>query len=197
MHDKGVEKGGLTRPDIMKIKKVGKKVGDQILHNDNFIFTFLRSGVSSQASGWTDFAVSFVFFAWVNLSAWLSTAIGAVAGGVVNCIINYRFTFHAAGLDWRAIIVKYALVWIGSLLLNSFGSELLFYVIRDWDWLETIGFKHDGYFAAARLFVSLVVSWGWNFILQRYFVYRASWFDEYAIEFMSRLGWKTEVSSKR
>ncbi len=180
----------------MKINKVGKKVGDQLLHSDNFLFTFLRSGVSSQASGWTDFAVSFVFFAWVHLSAWLSTAIGAVAGGIVNCILNYRFTFHADGVDWRAVIVKYALVWIGSLLLNSVGTEVLFYIIRDWDWLEKIGFKHDGYFAAARLFVSLIVSWGWNFLLQRYFVYRVTRFDAYAIRFLTFLGVKGKKAAE-
>ncbi|MBD5369765.1 MAG: GtrA family protein [Bacteroides sp.] len=161
-----------------------KKVGDKLLHNDNLLFTFLRSAVSSQTSGWTDFAVSFVFFAWVHLSAWVATAIGALAGGIVNCVINYRFTFHADGVDWKAVVVKYVMVWIGSLLLNSFGTELLFWLIQDWDWLETIGFKHDGYFAAARLFVALIVSWGWNFIMQRYFVYRVTRFDPYAIRFV-------------
>ena len=116
-------------------------VGDKLLHNDNFIFTFLRSGVSSQASGWTDFAVSFVFFAWVHCTPWVSTALGAVAGGVVNCILNYRFTFHADGVDWRAVVVKFAMVWLGSLLLNSFGTQALFWMIQDWDWLEEIGFR--------------------------------------------------------
>jgi putative flippase GtrA len=162
-------------------------VGDKLLHNDNFIFTFLRSGVSSQASGWTDFAVSFVFFAWVHCTPWVSTALGAVAGGVVNCILNYRFTFHADGVDWRAVVVKFAMVWLGSLLLNSFGTQALFWMIQDWDWLEEIGFRRDGYFAAARLFISLVVSWGWNFLLQRYFVYRVTWFDPYAVKLVRNL----------
>lgn len=165
----------------MKSGKNIKRVGDNLLHNDGLIYTFLRSAVSSQASGWTDFCVSFVFFAWVHCTPWLSTAIGAVAGGIVNCIINYRFTFHADGVDKRAVAVKYIMVWIGSLLLNSFGTEALYWLISDWDWLEVIGFKHDGYFAAARLFVALIVSWFWNFLLQRYFVYRRNPFDNYVI----------------
>ena len=164
-----------------KNKQKITKVGDKLLHNDGLIFTFLRSGLSSQASGWFDFAVCFVLFAWADMSAWLSTAVGAFAGGIMNCIINYRFTYHASGLDKRAVAVKFILVWTGSLLLNSFGTEALYWLISDWDWLEMIGFKKDGYFAAARLFVSLVVSWGWNFMLQRYFVYRPSRFDRYAI----------------
>ncbi|MCM1377984.1 MAG: GtrA family protein [Clostridium sp.] len=169
------------------MKKLNK-VGDNLLHNDNFIFTFLRSAVSSQASGWTDTAVSFIFFSLVGLTPFLSTALGAVAGGIVNCIINYRFTFHAEGCDWRAVVVKYALVWVGSLLLNSFGTQFLYYLINDWDWLETIGFKKDGFFLAARLFVALIVSWAWNFLLQRYFVYRVNPFDKYAIRFVDLFG---------
>ncbi len=167
----------------MKLKKVTR----QLLHNDNFIYTFIRSGVSSQTSGWTDFAVSFVFFAWVHCTPWLSTALGAVAGGVVNCVLNYRFTFHAEGVHWRAVAVKFFMVWVGSFLLNSFGTQALYYLIQNLDWLEDIGFKRDGYFAAARLFVALIVSWGWNFLLQRYFVYRVTRFDTLAIKTMNRL----------
>lgn len=164
-----------------------QKVGDTLLKNDNFIFTFLRSAVSSQTSGWVDFAVSFVFFQWVGFDPMYASALGAVAGGVVNCIINYRFTFHADGVDWRAVVVKYVMVWIGSLLLNSFGTQFLYEVIKDWDWLETIGFKKAGYFSAARLFVALVVSWAWNFMLQRYFVYRTTRFDATAISIVNWL----------
>lgn len=164
-----------------------QKVGDTLLKNDNFIFTFLRSAVSSQTSGWVDFAVSFVFFQWVGFDPMYASALGAVAGGIVNCIINYRFTFHADGVDWRAVVVKYVMVWIGSLLLNSFGTQFLYEVIKDWDWLETIGFKKAGYFSAARLFVALVVSWAWNFMLQRYFVYRTTRFDATAISIVNWL----------
>lgn len=165
-----------------------KRAKDQLLHNDNFIFTFLRSGVSSQAAAWIDFGLGFVFFAFVHTTVWLSTAIGATAGGIANCIINYRFTFHAKGLDWRAVGLKFFLIWLGSMLLNSFGTQALYWAIRDWDWLETIGFKHDGYYAAARLTVSLIVCWGWNFLMQRYFVFRANGFDKYAIALCSALG---------
>ena len=41
-----------------------------------------------------------------------------------------------------------------------------------------MGFKPDGFFAAARLLTSLIVSLAWNFNLQRYFVFRNTRFDE-------------------
>lgn len=155
-------------------------LGDKLLHNDNLLFTFLRSIASSQAASWVDMAVRFALFAWVNLNAFLSTACGCVVGGIVNCIINYRFTFHCKESSAAAVAVKYAMVWIGSLLLNSGGTTLLYHTLQRWTWLETIGFKPDGYYAAATLFVSLIVSWAWNFLLQRIFVYRHVWFDRHA-----------------
>ena len=162
-----------------------RRTGDKLLNSNSLFTTFLRSAVSSQTASWVDLGLCFALFAWVGMAAWASTALGAVAGGIVNCIINYKFTFHADGCSWRAVVVKYTLIWFGSLLLNTFGTQLLYDLIKDCDWLEQIGFKKDGYFAAARLVVSLLVSWCWNFVLQRNFVYRRSAFDRYAIRFVN------------
>lgn len=156
-------------------------MGSALMHSDSLLPTFLRSIASSQAASWVDMLLGFALFAWAGLAPWLATAAGAVAGGIVNCIINYRFTFHASACDWRAVMVKYAMVWLGSVALNSLGTEALYYLLSRWHWLEEIGFRPDGYYAAARLSVSLIVSWCWNFVLQRYFVYRPKGFDAYAI----------------
>lgn len=161
-----------------------KKTANKFLKSDNVFFTFIRSTVSSQICSWTDMILSFVLYAWVNLYPWLATALGAVAGGILNCIIGYRFTFHAEGVSKKAVIVKFSMIWLGSVILNSVGTELLFRVLRSWSWLESIGFKPDGFFAAARLIVSLIVSLAWNFLLQRKFVYRPNRFDPYAIRFV-------------
>lgn len=180
----------VNNPISQGVRKAGGKLAktpmaDRMLNSNSFIYTLLRSTVSSQASSWTDMGMSFVLFAWASLSPWLSTALGALAGGIVNCLTTYRFTFHAQGCPWRAVVVKFAIVWLGSLLLNAFGTQTAFYLLQKWDWLATVGFREDGYFAAARLGVSLLVSLGWNFLLQRYFVYRNNSFDNYAIRFMN------------
>ena len=161
-----------------------KKLGSNILNSDRLVFTFIRSAGVAQAASWIDLGTAFVLFAFAHLAPWASTAIGAFAGGVINCILNYRFTFHATNCPWKAVIVKYTLVWIGSLLLNSFGTELLYYILMHWPWLDNMGFKPDGYFAAARLIISGVVSLGWNFVLQRNFVYQPRKFDKCAVAFM-------------
>ncbi|MDE6258679.1 MAG: GtrA family protein [Muribaculaceae bacterium] len=168
-------------------RKRGRRVAAKVMKSDALGFTFLRSIFTSQCSSWTDMLISFALFAWVHLTPFLSTAIGAFVGGVVNCVMNYRFTFHAQEVPWKAVIVKFALVWAGSLLLNSYGTHALYYLFTKWNWLIEMGFRPDGFFAAARLLTSLIVSLAWNFILQRYFVYRTTRFDKAIVEFVGRL----------
>lgn len=161
-----------------------KKIGTNLLNSDQLVFTFIRSAGVAQAASWIDLGTSFVLFAFAHFAPWVSTAIGAMIGGLINGVLNYRFTFHANSCPWKAVAVKYALVWIGSLLLNSFGTQILYYGLMHWPWLETVGFKTDGYFAAARLIVSGAVSLGWNFVMQRNFVYHNRAIDLYAISFV-------------
>lgn len=163
--------------DKAKVKRKGKRVAAKVMKSDRLVPTFLRSIVSSQCSSWTDMIISFAAFAWLHLTPFLSTAIGAFVGGVVNCLINYRFTFHAQDVPWKSVIVKFAMVWAGSLLLNSYGTHALYNLFTQWDWLHEMGFRPDGFFAAARLLTSLIVSLAWNFLLQRYFVFRNTRFD--------------------
>lgn len=162
-----------------------KKKLHVLLKSESIVTTFLRSVVSSQAASWVDLGLGFVLFAFLNFPPWLSTGIGAIAGGIINCIINYKFTFRVKDVPWKAVIVKYFMVWIGSILLNAWGTQFVYYLLQNWTWLETIGFKPDGYYAAARIGVSLIVSWAWNFMLQRNFVYRNRKFDNSAIAFVN------------
>lgn len=163
-----------------------KRLASKIINGGGW-FTFIRSSISSQIASWTDMAVSNLFFALIltGLDPFyrsnIAVCIGAVAGGIINCCINYRFTFHAQGQSVKAVAVKYVMVWTGSLLLNMYGTTGVTALLASWTWLSDIGFKTDGFFAVARLLVSLIVSLAWNFVLQRNFVYRAGAFDRYAI----------------
>lgn len=162
-----------------------KRTTHRFIHTDSLAGTFIRSSMSAQVCAWFDFIVSFVMFSWVGLKPVFSTAIGALSGGIANCIVNYKFTYHSIDCPWKAVIVKFTLVWLGSVFLNSFGTEGLYWVLSRWHFLERIGFRPDGFFTVARLAVSGVVSIAWNFQLQRKFVYRIVPFDKYAIGFMN------------
>lgn len=153
------------------------KVGKKLLEGGG-IFTFLRSIVSSQVASWVDLGTGIILVA-CGVSAWLATPVGAILGGVINCIINFHFTFRAKGVSVPAVAVKYFMVWTGSLTLNTVGTALLAQLLDGWPILESLGFTNVGSYTAARLIVSLLVSWFWNFLLQKYFVYRPRRFDNF------------------
>ncbi len=165
------------------------------LVNGGGIFTLVRATLTSQLSSWTDMAASFVCYAWIffplgldPLRSFLSTAIGLVLGGIVNSVVNYKFTFRSEHCAVKAVAVKFFLIWAGSFLLNLGGTTGLDLVLQRWDTLLRVGWiKPDGIFAFARLSVSLIVSVFWNFLLQKNFVYRRTSFDPYAIRFVDRV----------
>lgn len=165
--------------------KTLNKAKDKLI-NGGGLFMFLRSSVAAQAASWVDLGLGFVLFSWVGLSTGLSTGIGAVAGGIINCIINYRFTFHAKGVSKRAVAVKYILIWTGSLLLNTYGTSMLYNLMSGSEFFAHMGFSDDGCYAASRISTSLVVSLAWNFLMQKYFVYRSVAFDGYVERLFGR-----------
>lgn len=179
-----------------------KTTYDKLMHSGGW-FTFIRMSISSQIGSWVDMAASMLSYAFLFTAldpfyrSNLSVAVGAAVGGIVNCSINYRFTFHAKGQSVKAVSVKYALVWTGSLLLNMYGTTGVATLLSHWDWLLSIGFKPDGIFAAARLTASLIVSLAWNFVLQRNFVFRPSGFDRWAIRFVNLFAPKHADSTHR
>lgn len=164
-----------------------RNIGRNFIRSDKWFYSLLRAGLVSQAASWIDLFTGFALFAWAGFNAGLAAAAGAVVGGVINCYVNFHFTFHCHDISWKAIIVKYVLVWVGSMLLNSFGTQGLYLLLQKWQWLETIGFRPDGYYAAARLAVSGVVSLLWNLLLQARWVYRPTSFDPTAIRLIDTL----------
>ena len=156
------------------------RIASNFVHSEKLAYTVIRSTIAAQVAGWVDFATGFAMFAWVHLAPVYATAIGAVMGGLTNCLINYKFTYPNQTLAWNIVIVKYVMVWFGGLLLNAFGTQALYWVLIRWEWLATIGFKADGYYTAARLSTALVVSVFWHFLMQKNFVYKPVAFDKYA-----------------
>lgn len=138
-------------------------------------FLFLKASASSQVASWVDMGLSQLLFAVVGLTifdGFFAKAIGAATGGVINCCINYKWTFQPKDCSKRTVAVKYAFVWIGSLLLNSFGTAVATGFFGDMPILTEWGISAKSVFFVAQLVVSLIVSIFWNFLLQRYFVFR-------------------------
>lgn len=142
------------------------------------VFMLLRSMITSQISTLVDYVVSFVLYSVAGLTAGFSAGIGGACGGITNCTVNYRFTFRMRQCSYWAIAVKFFLVWLGSMVLNAVGTQLFTNLLVN---SQSVGsmMSDDLCFTIARLSAGLIVSIFWNFMLQRYFVFRATSFDNF------------------
>ena len=134
------------------------------------LLDFLRAQLSAQFATLADFVLTFVCFRWLGIYYLLATSIGAIAGGIINCVINYKWAFATKDCQFKWVFFKYVLVWIGSFILNVGGVYLLVEFMQDNThlWEKASGF----YLIIAKVIASIIVSVGWNYVLHRYFVFQ-------------------------
>ena len=134
------------------------------------LYMFLRAQLSAQFATLADFILTYVCFQWLGIYYVMATSIGAITGGIVNCVINYKWAFATKDCQFKWVFFKYILVWIGSFLLNVGGVYLLVELLKHhtYLWERASGF----YLIIAKVIVAVIVSVGWNYVLHRYFVFQ-------------------------
>ena len=134
------------------------------------LFMFLRAQLSAQFATLADFILTYVCFEWLGIYYVLATSIGAITGGIINCVINYKWAFATKDCQFKWVFFKYILVWIGSFILNVGGVYLLVEFMQNNThlWERASGF----YLIIAKVIASIIVSVGWNYVLHRYFVFQ-------------------------
>jgi len=113
---------------------------------------------SSLVSTAVDFAVMILAVELFHIKPALATVCGAATGAVANFTLVRHWAFSAGRERPEKQALRYALVSIASLLLNSAGVHLLSGVV---------GIQY----VLARTMVAIFVSIAWNFPLQRHFVF--------------------------
>jgi len=129
------------------------------------LWTFCKAQISAQVATLIDFVVSVLLAELVGIWYLYATFLGAISGGISNCIMNYRWVFDNEGLKKKKVAYKYAIVWTGSIILNTLGT----YVLTE---------LSSQYFIFSKAIVSILVAVFWNYQLQRLFVYKASLKDK-------------------
>ncbi len=153
------------------MKQALRNLGNKFWNGGGF-FTFFRAQLTSNISGATDFIASWLLFR-LGMHYGYATLLGVVCGGVVNFVLNYNWTFKAMGVKKWHVILKFAVVWLGSLLLNWQGTIHL----TEWakanpqyfTFLESVS---DDIFLIVKFLVSILVGFTWNYLLNKYFVFR-------------------------
>ena len=123
------------------------------------LMTFGLAQVSSWIASAVDFALTIILAKFCGLWYAYATTIGALSGGVVNCIVNYRWVFHSSGMNKTYLALRYFMVWTVSIILNSYGTYAL---------TEVTGMD----FIIVKVAVSVAVAVLWNYQMQRIFVYK-------------------------
>lgn len=155
-----------------------------IIKSDRIYFTFIRSSIASLSSALADLSSRVFFYSLVLTSlnelsrSNIAVAIGAIIGGIVNCMVNYKFTFHAYGQNISAVVVKFLIVWAGNLVLNMYGTVFLVQTLNHYQIVDILNFSEDAIFTLSTFSVAVLVSVSWNFIMQRYFVFKPNFLDK-------------------
>jgi putative flippase GtrA len=119
---------------------------------------FLKAQASAVAATGVDYSTSFLLN---YLGCWYLAAniAGNVAGGITNFLVNRQWVFGNENKAIRIQAVKYILVWVGNMLLNTGGVWVLVnYEILPYVW--------------AKITVALIIGFTYNYIIQKRFVFK-------------------------
>lgn len=89
----------------------------------------------------------------------ISVAVGAGAGAITNFLMNRHWSFEASHHKWHGQAIRYAIVSLGSLLINAAGT----WAVTEW--------AHVHY-GISVVVVSILVGFAYNYPLQRHFVFK-------------------------
>lgn len=123
------------------------------------IFTFLKAQISAFLGGIVDYIVMIVLSDYFNIHYTISILISGMVGAVVNFSINRKWTFNAEDGKLKHQIPKFIIMVLGSIFLKSAGTYLFT------TWLK-INYK------ISRIITDLIVSLGFNYTLQNYWVFK-------------------------
>lgn len=121
----------------------------------------VKAQAASLAGTAVDFLVTIGCVEALHVWYLIATILGNTAGGITNFYLGRHVVFQAAQHDARKQSVRYFLVWLGSMLLNASGVYLFTQVL------------HANY-VYSKIAVSLLVGIGFNYFLQRDFVFKKS-----------------------
>lgn len=126
------------------------------------VFVFAKAQVSAFTGGLLDYSVMILCTELLHIHYTISIAIGGIIGAVLNFSVNRYWTFKDNIANQSPVglqLVKFILVVAGSIALKSSGTYLFT------NWLK-LNYK------ITRIMVDIIVSLGFNYVLQKYWVFR-------------------------
>ena len=120
---------------------------------------FLKSQIAAFGSTSIDYLTVILLTEYLGIWYIYSNIIGAALGAISNFFLGRKWTFKADQGSISKQGFRYALVSIGSLILNTAGLFILT------EWLQF-------HYILSKIIVGLIVAVGFNYLLQKHFVFR-------------------------
>ena len=131
-------------------------------YNVPVVTSFFRYNASAMTASAVDFGLAIFCKEILGIYYVLATFIGAISGGIVAFLLGRNWTYLSKEEKPQTQGLKYALVWCGSIFLNTYGVYFF---------TEFIGVD-EKHFAFTRILTASIVGAFYNFPLQRYFVFK-------------------------
>ena len=123
------------------------------------MLTFLKANISSSIASFFDYLVTIFLVSFFGIDVVVSSATGTVCGGILNFFIGRTWVFESRKRKVHQQAVRYGIVWTGNLVLNTGGIYVLTKLLLI-------------HYLPAKLFVSLIVGFGYNYVLQKKYVFK-------------------------
>lgn len=129
------------------------------MHKKNQLFIFFKAQASAFIGGISDYIIMVFCTGVFGIFYPISIVIGGICGAVINFSINRKWTFKAENGHLNKQLVKFITVVFGSICLKSGGT----YLFTTWSHID---------YKITRIIVDLIVSLGFNYTLQKYWVFK-------------------------
>jgi putative flippase GtrA len=126
------------------------------------IFTFAKAQVSAFLGGVLDYVVMIACTELLHIHYTVSIVISGTIGAILNFSLNRYWAFRTKQADQSPIgkqLIRFCVMVAGSVSLKALGTFIL-----------TTWLKLD--YRISRLIIDIVVSLGFNYMLQNYWVFR-------------------------
>ncbi len=120
---------------------------------------FLRAQLSAFIGGLSDFGIYTFCYTVLKFTAPFSNVISGSLGAIVNFTINRYWSFGNTEKSIGSQLWKFIIVVVGSITLKSLGIHVL---VDIWQL----------HFLLSKLIVEIIVSLGFNYTLQRFWVFK-------------------------
>lgn len=123
------------------------------------MLTFLKANISSSIASFFDYIVTIFLVNFFSVDVVIASTTGTVCGGVLNFLIGRTWVFESRKRKVHQQAMRYGIVWTGNLILNTSGMYILTKLLKI-------------HYVFAKLFVSLLVGFCYNYVLQKKYVFK-------------------------